>query len=422
MMATRWIALAIFFLAGMLSYTDRFILNFLVDPIRGAMAISDTQVSYLQGAAFAVLYAFFGLPLGRYADRHNRRRLLVAGIVLWSAATAACGLARDFIELFVARILVGIGEAALAPAVMSMIPDLFPPQRRGLAISIFLTGLTAGSGMASLVGGLLLDLFQRDACALPFACGLAPWRSVLVTMAVPGAVLSALLLLLVREPARRSDAAAAASDGDPRFFWRERRLFVPLFAGLAIWQMAEYGFNAWLPALLSRNFDLGAVQLGSMIGAAGIIGSIGGNLAGGLLADRLQQRGKPAARITALCIVSLLAPFTLLAPLLPTPYAILPVYTLFVALTSAAFSTGIAAIQDVVPNRLRGLAVSIQAFLYTIIGLGLGPSLVALATDHLWRDPARVGWSIVTVAIPAVLVASLLLSRARRPYRDLVEG
>jgi MFS family permease len=132
-----WLALAVFFIAAMLSYTDRLILNVLVEPIRHDLGVSDVQVSFLQGAAFAVIYSLIGLPLGRFADRHNRRNLVVAGVFLWSVATAACGYAADVGQLFVARVFVGIGESALAPAVMSMIPDLFPPAKRALRLAFF---------------------------------------------------------------------------------------------------------------------------------------------------------------------------------------------------------------------------------------------------------------------------------------------
>src|ERR1700742_1316150 len=151
--AQGWWAVAIFALAALLSYTDRQILSLLVDPIRGDLHISDTQLSILQGAAFAVLYSFIGLPLGRIADLVPRRWLLVFAVVVWSLGTIVCGLSHSFAQLFGARLLVGIGEAALAPAAMSLIGDYFPPTARATPTGVFLTGMVVGGGAAGGIGG-----------------------------------------------------------------------------------------------------------------------------------------------------------------------------------------------------------------------------------------------------------------------------
>src|SRR5688572_4369774 len=154
--ASGWWAVFVFFLAAILSYTDRQILSLLVDPIRAGLNLSDVQLGILHGTAFAVLYAAFGLPLGRLADLMNRRNLILVGVMIWSTATVACAWARSFEELLVARLFVGLGEAALAPAALSMISDLFPAERRGVAIGTFALGIVAGAGVAIGVGGTLL--------------------------------------------------------------------------------------------------------------------------------------------------------------------------------------------------------------------------------------------------------------------------
>src|ERR1700744_3373832 len=141
-----WWAVSVFAIAAVLSYTDRQILGLLVDPIRGDLHISDTQLTILQGAAFAVLYSFIGLPLGRVADLVPRRALLVFAVAMWRFGTIVCGLSHSFAGLFGARLLVGIGEAALAPAAMSLIADYFPPAIRALPTGVFLTGMVAGGG------------------------------------------------------------------------------------------------------------------------------------------------------------------------------------------------------------------------------------------------------------------------------------
>ncbi|HEY1837368.1 MAG: MFS transporter [Rhizomicrobium sp.] len=419
-----WFALAVFFAAAMLSYTDRLILNLLVEPIRHDLLISDVQISYLQGAAFAVIYALVGLPLGRLADRHNRRNIVLAGIVLWSIATAACGFCTSFWQFAIARVFVGIGEATLAPAVMSMIPDFFPPARRGTAIAVFLAGMTMGGGMATLSGGLLLKLINSGAVAfLPVVGSLAPWRGVLVLLAMPG-VLIALLMIAIREPLR-SDVRVSPSQarfGDTLAYFRERKwMFAGLFGAFALLQLVDYGFSAWLPAMMGRRFGVPASDAGPMIGMIAIAFGGLGTLLGGLLADRLVRRGSADARLRVTLMAYLIALPTFAFPLMPSSTSSLALYAGYSIASAIGSSAGLAATQDAVPAQMRGFSVSLQAFLYTLFGLGVGPTVVALTTQTIARGPAGVALAMMIVAIPACLLSLLLLAVVRRPYGAVVE-
>ena len=186
--ASAWGAVALFCVAAVLSYTDRQILSLLVDPIRADLHISDTQVGVLQGVAFAVIYSFAGLPLGRLADLVERRYVIFAGIALWSVGTLICGYAGDFWSLFGGRVVVGVGEAALAPAAFSMISDMFPAERRGTALGVFIMGMAVGGGVAITIGGEVLGLAASGAFAgVPGLRDLVPWRAVLVLLGVGAA-------------------------------------------------------------------------------------------------------------------------------------------------------------------------------------------------------------------------------------------
>jgi MFS family permease len=414
--------LAIFFIVAILSYTDRLILNLLVDPIRRDLGITDTQISLLQGAAFAVLYSVIGLPLGRFADRFNRRNLILFGVVVWSVATAACGLASGFWPLFAARIGVGLGEAALAPAAMSMIADYFPPNRRGTAIGIFLTGMAMGGGTAVLFGGALLQGFESGSLALPSMFGhLPPWRAVLVALSLPGCLVAP-LLLTVREPARRETLIAAAGeqgDFEPtrRFFSENRWTFIYLFTAFALANLVSYASDSWLPSVLIRRFSLSPVQVGASIGAVSLICGGAGALVGGVVADRLQHAGRSDAALRFTLISSLCALPLLVFPLMPTVVLALTLAGLYAFVIGMAGTAGLTATQNAVPGEMRGFAVSLQACMYTLIGLGLGPTLVAFTTDHVYRDSAHVGASIVTVAVPVSILSAVLLWRALGRYR-----
>src|ERR1700732_5376463 len=148
-----WAVVAILIATAVLSYTDRQVLSLLVDPIRSDLGITDTQISLLLGTAFAVVYGIAGLPLGFLADRTSRRNLIFAGVLVWSCGTLACGFSHSFGQLFAARIVVGLGEAVLSPAAISLISDYFPPARRGTAVGCFLSGIAMGRGASLLIGG-----------------------------------------------------------------------------------------------------------------------------------------------------------------------------------------------------------------------------------------------------------------------------
>ena len=420
--AVAWIALVVFFIAAVLSYTDRLILNLLVAPIRHDLGITDVQVSYLQGAAFAVIYSIVGLPLGRFADRHNRRNIIAAGIVLWSIATAACGYVADFDQFFLARIFVGIGEAALAPAVMSMIPDLFPPARRGTAIGVFLAGMTIGGGVSVSAGGLLLGAFSGGSlAALPILGHLAPWRAVLVSLALPGFAL-ALVVACLPEPQRLECGGAAdkvAFAETLSFFSRHWALFAAVFGAFALMQMVDYGFSAWLPSLLMRKFAVGPALAGPQIGAISIVFGGVGTLLGGWIADILLVRGKSDARLRVALIAYMLALPSLLFPLLPSSHLVLLCYAAYALVTAVGSSAGLTATQDAVRPEMRGFSVSLQALAYTLIGLGCGPTAVAATTEYIYHAPSRVGIAMVTVAAPAGIAAVLLLAATLRPYRAI---
>lgn len=420
-----WFALAVFFMAAVLSYTDRLILNLLVEPIRHDLNITDLQISFLQGAAFAVIYAIVGLPLGRFADRYNRRNIVLAGILLWSVATAACAFSASFGSFVVARIFVGIGEAALAPAVMSMIPDLFGPARRGTAIAVFLAGMTMGGGVATLSGGLLLGLLSGGHLAfLPVVGSLAPWRGVLALLAVPG-FLIALLMFFIREPSRtdlQMPPSQAPFSDTLAYFSRYKWMFAALFGAFALLQLVDYGFSAWLPAMMGRRFQIPASDAGPMIGAISIIFGGIGTVMGGFLADRLVRRGAADARLRVTLIAYVIALPTFAFPLMPSSHLSLLLYAGYSVASALGGSAGLAATQDAVPAQMRGFSVALQAFLYTLFGLGVGPTVVALTTQTLSHGPAGVALAMIVVAMPAGLLALVLLAIARRPYGARVEA
>ena len=424
--AAAWSAVGLFSVAAILSYTDRQILSLLVDPIRAELNVSDTQIGILQGVAFALIYSFAGLPLGRLADLVQRRWVILAGNALWSAGTILCGYAGSFWALFGGRVIVGIGEAALAPAAFSMISDMFPAERRGLAIGVFVMGMAVGGGVAIAIGGAVLGLVSSGAFAgVPMLRDLSAWRAVLVLLGASGIPLL-LLLALVREPARRDDAASdGPQPGLSSIFTQLRAIrgaLIPLVLGCACMSVGDFAMLSWSPALLTRRYLLSSesvgLTLGPLIIASGVLASLGA----GAISDALARRYGPAGRLrlaagSALCA----SPFALVT-LTGSAHQLLAVVTLWLLFSTSAGLAGITALQEIVPNRARGLCGSFIAFGNIILGLGVGATLTGYLTDHVFEDRLAIGRSLTLIILPACVIAIGLFLLGARNARIINRG
>ena len=186
-----WYVVGVLTFVYVFSFIDRTILNLLVAPIRRDLDINDTQMSVLMGSAFALAYTFFGIPLGRMADSQNRRGLIAVGFVVWSLFTAGCGLAKNFWQMLLMRIGVGVGEASLSPAAYSLIYDYFPPHRRATALSVYGTGIYLGGGLALLLGGVVIKLASaQESWVLPIIGETRPWQVIFLMVGLPGVIVS----------------------------------------------------------------------------------------------------------------------------------------------------------------------------------------------------------------------------------------
>jgi MFS family permease len=407
---------------AVLSYTDRQVLSLLVDPIRGDMGITDTQISLLLGTAFAVIYGIAGIPLGFLADRISRRNLIFAGVTVWSLGTIACGFSHNFLEIFASRIIVGLGEAALSPAAISLISDYFPPSRRGTAVGFFLSGIAMGSGVAILIGGGVLHAINVGVLAATPLAAYAPWRMVLLVIGGPG-LLWALAILLIREPIRHTAEGEAASTGiTDGSSWRATPWgrVVPIYTVLAAASFVDNAVGAWAPTLLIRDFGKDPAQIGVELGLLLTVGFGGGVLIGGFLADRAGARGGFPRKLRV-CLYSglLILPVSLLMNS-PNFGCVLAGVPLYFGLSGIVTAVGFSTILDVVPNRSRGFAMAMSFFLNVALGAGLGPTAVAAAGAHIFSAKAGLGPPLALtvaagylVALAAVFMALSNLRRAK---------
>lgn len=418
-----WSTLAVLMLAYTVSFVDRTILSLLIPPIQADLGISDTRMSLLAGFAFAIFYTVMGIPLGRVADRFNRRNLIAAGITLWCLMTAACGLARNFWQLFAARVGVGIGEATLSPAAYSMISDLFPREQLGRAIAIYSIGLPVGSGLALLIGAFVIGyVSELPPVTLPLVGALQPWQTTFLLVGLPG-VLVAVLVMLMGEPPRRERLAAAtaatgAAPGLLAFLRHNRRVLAHHFGGLALLVIIVYGATAWVPTFFIRVYGWSGADIGYAYGVIFMLFGTSGLFVGGLLADRWWRLGRTDAHLrVVLWSVGTMAPCFALMPFAPT--AEVAVGLLAIATFTSSLHGGVAgaALQLITPNELRGQITAVYFFIANLIGLGLGPTAVALLTDYAFRDPQALGFSIAAIAATAGPLSVIAIATGLRHYR-----
>jgi MFS family permease len=421
-----WYVVLVLMLAQTFSFIDRMIMGLLVGPVRRSFDITDTQYSLLAGLAFALFYAVMGLPLARIADRYSRRVLISVGIVTWSVMTALCGLAQNFWSLFLARVGVGVGEASLSPAAYSMITDYFPRHLLGRAFSLYTVGVTLGSGLAYLIGAKVVAFVESlGELRLPVLGVIEGWQATFLAVGLPGVLVAVLMLMTVREPPRLGLSAGVQAmpvRAVVRYLAERRRAFFCHIFGMSIFIMVVFSLNVWGPTYLIRTFGYATGQAGWITGLAMMIGGTAGLLLGGLLADKWYTRGRSDAYsmviiVSALCML----PCVLGLGLSVSPVA--GIACLSLAIFFSAFQGGIAGgvIQLMTPNAMRGQAVALYFLGSNLLGLGLGPTVVAATTDYVFQDDAALGRSLALVAAVLVPLAIGIMLAGRKAAVVVIE-
>jgi MFS family permease len=416
-----WYTLAVLIVAYVLAFVDRQILGLLVEPIKHDLQISDTRISLLQGFSFAIFLALSGLVMGRLVDKTRRVTVVAVGIAAWSVMTAGCSLASTFTQLFLCRMGVGIGEATLTPAAHSIVADRFSGPRLGLALGIFGIGSYLGSGLALLLSAFVIaHLPKTGLVEIPWLGGLHPWQVVFLVVGLPGLLVSAWVSRL-REPERRSSHVIPSLAQVSHYFRQNLGSILLVNLMGAFCAMAVYGSSAWIPTHLIRTFGWTASKAGISYGVLiSICGTIG-VIVGGSLSDFAVSRGIAGGRPLVMALASLCAaPFAAMTPLVDSPGASLALVVPFTVLITISLGTLPAAQQAMTPPRMRGLAAVFGVFVVNLIGLGLGPTVVAVITDRVFQDPAKLRYSLAVVLPIALLISALCGLGSLRFYRASV--
>lgn len=425
--AYEWYVVAVCMLAYIFSFIDRQILALMIEPIKHDMQLSDTQFSLLHGLAFSLFYAFMGMPIALLADKFSRPKIIAIGIAFWSLATALCGVSKNFLQMFMARIGVGIGEAALSPATYSMLSDMFPREKLGRAVAIYSIGSFIGGGVAFLIGGYVIDLLKNlDSVAVPLLGEMRPWQVTFFLVGLPGILVALLIALTIRDPARKGlklDAAgkvhAPSMKQAFKFLAVHRKTFFCHYLGFSFYAMTLFCMLSWTPAFYMRKFGLAPSDTGYMLGIVVLLANTSGVFCGGWLIDWLAKKGYSDAPIRAGVIgaIGMAVPaiaFTQVSELWMSVALLAP--AMFFASFPMPAST--AAMQILPPNQMRAQISALFLLISNLIGLGLGTTLVALLTDRLFQNPAMVGSSISLFNAFAVAFTLLLLTKGCRHFRE----
>ena len=418
-----WYVIGVLFLAYTFSYIDRQILALLVKPVRADLGLSDTQFSLLVGFAFGIFYTLMGIPLGRMADRGNRRNIMAAGVALWSLMTALCGIAQNFWQLFLTRIGVGVGEAALSPAAYSLIADYFPANRLARALATYSTGVYAGAGLAYIVGGLVISaLTDSPQLDLPVIGMTRSWQVVFFMVGLPG-LLVALLMFSVKEPLRKNMGGVTQRNVGLKqladFVYERRSIFVAHFAGFALLALIFNAVAVWMPAHFMRNFNYDAGQFGIHFGLIIAVFGSAGIVCGGWFGDWLATKGyKDASMRAATLGATGLIPFVIITPLITNVNVAMVLLCPLIFFSSFPYGVAAAALQLVTPNRMRGQVSALYLFVVNLAGVATAPTITALVTDYVFQDDLKVGYSIALVTGIAAPVSAIILSRTWKPFRE----
>ncbi|MEO9467322.1 MFS transporter [Parasphingorhabdus sp.] len=422
-----WLVVAALSFAGIVSYIDRQIINLLVDPIKANLGLSDVQISLLQGFSFALLYAVMAIPLAWLADHYNRKWVILAGVLVWSAATFGSGMAMGFVFLFFARMLVGVGEATLSPAGFSMLSDYFPKEKLPAAISVFTGTGFLGSGLALVIGGYLYaKLVEMGPTTLPFGT-FQPWQMTFFAVALLSVPVF-LFLLLIREPVRREgNVVLAAEDAPPAleiisFIKDNARVFLPLFFGFSCFAGAQFGIGAWAPSYFIRVHEWTQLEVGQFFGPVVMFGGVAGVIAGGFAAERMLGRGSKDATLRLPIMAVLCAlPFAIAFPLVTSPWLALGLLALVLFFGTVPFGAGVSTFPLITPNRMRAQVIAVYLLIANLLGYSAGPLLVAWLTDNVFGSPDAINQSLALAPPATMLVGLALVILALKPYRIMIQ-
>jgi MFS family permease len=404
--------------------------SLLVEPVKRDLGLTDLQLSYALGFATVLFYVVIGIPAARLVDQYSRKWLMTGAVLVWSAATAACGLAQNFWQFFAARVGIGAGESINGPLCYSLMADYFEPSKLPRAIAIYNVGFTGGNALSLLLGALMIHILGGlPDIEVPLLGVVRDWQLVFILTGLVGIPI-ALLTASIAEPRRRNLKAASLVAGKPRaatlreviaYLFRHWRVYGPIFTGLCFTSLYMFGMASWNAALYVRTFGWSPAQAGLYSGLLNL-GLALPSLAGAIwVNDWFRNRGHADANMRVLAIgFTLAAPFMILWPLMPSAWLALALGGVGSALMLFAAPSLNSAMQIVTPNEMRGQITALYLFTMTAVGGGFGPTFFALLTKHVWGDEMLLRYTFVLSAAVLFPAAAFIYWLGVKPYRERI--
>jgi len=428
-------ALLVIVLATFITFFDAVTFGMLAERIKHDFGLTDSQLGFLAGPASIVCYLFVGIPLARLADIYPRKYVLAGGAAAVGLVISLGGLAQTFTQFVGSRVFLAAGGSAHAPSSYSLLADAFPPKKLTRAFALLQFGFIGGTVLGPLIGGKLVVM---SATWAPVALGpltIRGWQWILIVMGLP-AVLIGLLFLTVKEPPRMAPAIDAPKVPADAGFGRrvltfmgldalkainaKPQVYYPLFGALALSAVEVFGLQFWRVPFMVRTFGWDEAQIGAALSITVLIGSLSGLLLGSVMVEWLAKRHKDAnVRAAAICACGVMVS-TIAAILMPAPWAALILFGISGMFGMAGAVPQNAAVQRVAPNEMRGQVTAFYLFMFTFFG-AMGSFVVGRVQDVVVGDPTQLWKALLITAGTLLPLATYLMIRAIRPYREEVE-
>ncbi len=403
--AYSWYALALLTTVYVMNFLDRTVIYILLKPIKDEMAFSDFQLALLGSTSFTIFYTLLGIPFGRMADSAVRKNMIAVGLAVWSLFSGLTGFATGFWSIFFCRVMVGVGEATLGPAALSLLSDYFPPRMRATVQAVYSSGIAIGGGIAFLLGGRVAEAYN--------------WRWAFYLLGFPGLILAALVFFLKEEPRGRTESSQAGfSSRDWKILFRSAPLRY-LFLGYALFGLAANNLGFWGTQFFVRFHGMSLTTFGLVAGILSIVAGVPGTIMGGYVSDWFRRFGKGGRMLFSACAALISIP--LWFGLLFSSNVALLVVINFLLLGLALVWLGPAAadVHDIAGPQLRGLGIGIYFFTVNIFAYIIGSPLIGLLNDRLGvqSQPSMMRYSLLICPLACALSA-LLLWRGSRAMKE----
>ena len=416
-----WSVVGIMGALYIMSMVDRSVLALVVQPLKAALKLSDVQIGFLYGSSFAIFFALLGVPMGRLADRANRRLVIIVGAVIWALCTLGTGFTASFLMLNLLRVGLATGESVLVPSAHSMIGDLFPPHRRAFAAGLFTTTGFLGIGGGTIAVGFLVHALNQAVADHRLESSFAVWQLVFICVGLPTLILVGLFALIVREPQRLATAGEPGPTNREliAYLAKNRRLYLGLFLGASATQSIVGAFQAWGPEFLRRTYGWDVRTAGSVLGLTSLITMTSSTLIAPWINRTIQKQGRrDSVALVAIGGAGLGGTLAAIGFVQPNPLAFVALYGAGSFLIFGGSMNVVFQLQELAPARFRGTLVALLLAGLNLASLGLGPPLAAVISNQISPSGDRLSLGLAIEVATTCAVGVALLVWARKGLRE----